>query len=129
MGNFAVNERFLPFVFKFGQLQKLPIYLIDWFGWGPEEDTWEPKSSLKECDIALKNFYKSPLRLLNGIYWRDLPDEEDRLWGKEENSTENVEARAAEYKRDKYITDDDVHNNNYVFFITISLRFKIHHAR
>ena len=33
-----------------------PEYLISWKGFGPEEDTWEPKSNL-DCPEILKVYF------------------------------------------------------------------------
>lgn len=89
-------------------MQNLPIYLIDWYGCEPNEDSWEPNSSLIECELSLEDFYKSPHRLQNGVIWRDLPNEKDRLWCNESYSPAEIEELAADYLRRKFITDDDV---------------------
>lgn len=90
---------------------KFPIYLIDWHGCEPEEDSWEPRSSLIECELSLKEFYKSPHRIQNGIIWTDLPEEKERLWLNKSHSAEKLERLASEYIQLKLITEDDVSND------------------
>ena len=52
--------------YKMCRKRKEGLYLVKWYGWGHESNTWEPLSHVEHCTEHLHTFYKSRLDARSG---------------------------------------------------------------
>lgn len=53
----------LKYWYDFILQQGLTLYKVRWKGYGPEDDTWEPKKNLESCQDMIEEYEKKQSEL------------------------------------------------------------------